>query len=599
MGFQLKSRYLVRNVRYQMKSLLNLSFGMQYALRWTLVLLFSHTLIYAHNPHEIQTEDGGRIALKVTDASKLEYDQDGKLVQRAPVNEYWSYGSWDRGDGLPGMFGYELTTDFTIDPDTSPIGCYLLVYSPGSYELFFDQQLIGTNGKLGRTGDLFKELAPGPYRRTFQIPHALLTTGSHKLVLKGVRSQQILHSKETLLKFQSLQQLLTNERWNTITYGSYLVYIIFGFYFLVTFFIKRNNLLHLYVGLLCLLFSSYALSKLAYHLLDLDYPQVAMVIQGVICINYILCVFSHLSVFEALKFPRKIAWATLPVPFVVSLLISGLASYETLKTTFEWLIVIAVLGVIRRKKHSVSALIILTALTVVYTMRFFEKQQLVIYALLLVYLLFSICLAAFRQYKDEKEAVITNTRLNLELIKNKIQPHFVLNSITSAMEWIESDPPQGVKFLNALAKEFELLSSISEKKLIPLAMELESCRNYLKVMEFRKKSHYELITEGVTPRYTLPPSIIRNLLENAITHNSFGQRPVRFHLTEVIEKNKRIYEFRSPCEKPACEKLEEIQEGTGIRYIKARLMESYDRKWRFSHGPDNGDWVTRIEVLAS
>ena len=544
-----------------------------------------------------ETEETQKIEIRLIEAYHLIYDIDGNLIKREPVKEKWNVGIWDITEDDVSRFEYDLKLEISGDPDKSLLSFYILNYVPGTYKLYWDDLLIGSEGKMETENGRPVEIEPGHYRSIFHIPQSRLTNGSHLLKLSGIREKHIFQKNDAVIKILTLDWLLTYERWNTITYGSYFVYVIFGLYFLATFFVKRENLLNLYIGVLCLLFSSYALNKLGYHLLNLDYQQVALVIHAVILINYIICIVSQLAVFEALKFPRKIAWFTLPVPFLVTAAMQKMNSYDTLTTTFEWLLIVAIYGVFRRKRHSWSTLIILAALTVAYEIRFFEKQQLVTYAILLVYLLFTICLGMFRQYKDRKEAELTNTRLKLELVKNKIQPHFVLNSITSAMEWIESDPVQGVGFLNALAKEFELLSNISEKKLIPLAVEIECCKSYLKVMGYRKKSKYKLITEGIIPGNTLPPSIIRNLLENAITHNSFGQRPVSFHLTETHEKRKRIYEFRSPCLKPPSD--DEVMEGTGIRYIKARLMESYEHKWSFEHGPVNGDWVTRIEVYDS
>ena len=546
-----------------------------------------------------ETKEDGAIEIKLIESYHQIFDANGNLVKKEPVDEDWQVGIWDVWDGDVLRFEYDLKLQISGNPDNAMDSLYFLTYMPGSYEMHWDDRLIGKGGKIELQDGHLVEVEPARYRSIFHIPQACLDEGIHSVKLSGIREKHFFQKNEAVIKLLSLDWLLAYERWNTITYGSYFVYVIFGFYFLATFFVKRENLLHLYIGVLCLLFSSYALNKLGYHLLNLNYQQVALVVHVVIIINYVICIFSHLAVFEALKFPRKIAWSTLPVPFLIAVAMHHkFNSYDTLTTTLEWLLLVAACGVFLRRRHAWSALIILAALTVAYEIRFFEKQQLVTYAILLVYLVFTICLAMFRQYKDRKEAELTNTRLKLELVKNKIQPHFVLNSITSAMEWIESDPVQGVDFLNALAKEFELLSSISEKKLISLAVEIECCKSYLKVMGYRKKSKYKLITKGITPGNTLPPSIIRNLLENAITHNSFGQRSVNFYLTETHEKHKRIYTFRSPCLKPPVDK-DKLMEGTGIRYIKARLMESYEKKWSFEHGPVNGDWVTRIEVYDS
>lgn len=557
----------------------------------SILILFSSFTLFSTTIYGNQASDLFNIESVV-----YSHVDDQGLKTTRKVDGTWSFGFWDIWTTAAGNFSYdiELTTQ-EIHPDATK--SYFIENSiPGTYNLYWDDVLLGKNGTIEILDDIYREIKPGKNRRVFAIPAESLTLGKHHLRIVGVRSPSIFEFKHGNFKFLTIEELLSEERQHTITYGSYFVYIIVGLFFLTTFFAKRDSLLYLYLGLICLLFSTFALNKLVYYHMDLSYLKAAVVLSFVFTLNYVICMLAHLAVFEAFKFSRKIAWLTLPVPFVFSFYTENFSSFGTLKVTYEWLFLVGMLAIILRKKHSILTTVILASLSIVYSMRLFELQQFVTYAAILLYLIFSMGLALYKQQKEKQESELTNTRLNLELIKNKIQPHFILNSMTSAMEWIESDPEQGVIFLNALAKEFELLSRISEKKLIPLAIEIECCRSYLKVMGFRKKSQYDLQLDNVNLGNTLPPSIIRNLIENAITHNSFGKRPIQFCLKEFKEGDKRIYEFRSP-NRLGQRTQQDFSDGTGIQYIKARLMESYRNNWKFMHGPEDGNWVTRIEVL--
>ncbi len=533
--------------------------------------------------------------LSVKNAFYGTFNAESNTWEKIEVDSTYDSGFWQHWEEHPTDFRYELTLNSKGDHVANLSNYYLVVNLAGSYEVLFDGKLIGMNGKVEAKGSGCEELQPGKNRHLLPIPSTFLTEGEHLIELIGHRRPKTFVIHHTGIHVVPFEELIIQERWHMINYGSYLVYFVFGVFFISTFLTKRESLVHFYLGTICLLFSTFALNKLAYYHLDLNYIQAAWALNLVYSVNYIISLLAHLLIFEALGFKKRLSWILLPIPIAFSWVLEGFDSFGVLKITYEWLTLIALLAVFLRRKYAITALIILSTLSLVYSMRLFDQQQFVIYFALFLYLLFSIALAFYKQNKEKQEAHLTNARLNLELIKNKIQPHFILNSITSAMEWIESNPKQGASFLNALAKEFEVLSRMTDQKLIPLGIEIDSCRNYLKVMEFRKKANYLLSTRSIDLNEMLPPSIIRNLLENAISHNSFGKQSVEFVLEGKKDGKRRIYTFRSPySHQPTAELIP--SEGTGIKYIKARLMESYKNRWNYSHGPKDGEWITTIEI---
>ena len=539
--------------------------------------------------------DDVNAVLSVKEASYGGFNSEQNTWEKNKLESTYSRGFWQHWKEHSTDFRYELTLSSSGDHAAKLSNYYLVVNLAGSYEVLFDGKLLGMNGIVAAKHSEIEELEPGKNRNMFPIPNAFLTEGEHLIELIGYRRPKTFVIHYTGIEIVPFEELIIQERWHMINYGSYLVYFVFGVFFISTFLTRRESLVHFYLGTICLLFSTFALNKLAYYHLNLNYIQAAWALNLVYSLNYIISLLAHLLVFEAFGFKRRLSWLLLPIPIALSWLMEGFDSYGVLKITYEWLTLIALIAVFLRKKHAITAFIILATLSLVYSMRLFDQQQFVIYFVLFLYLLFSIALAFYKQNKEKQEAHLTNARLNLELIKNKIQPHFILNSITSAMEWIESNPKQGAAFLNALAKEFEVLSRMTDQKLIPLGMEIDSCRNYLKVMEFRKKASYLLTTKNIDLNEMLPPSIIRNLLENAISHNSFGKQSVEFVLERIKDGKRRTYIFRSPCSSQTTAD-QSPAEGTGIQYIKARLMESYKNRWTYSHGPKDGEWITIIEI---
>jgi hypothetical protein len=195
---------------------------------------------------------------------------------------------------------------------------------------------------------------------------------------------------------------------------------------------------------------------------------------------------------------------------------------------------------------------------------------------------------------------LRSTRLELELLKRQIQPHFLMNALTAVAEWIESDPKTGVRMIEALANEFRALAAMSGKALVPLAEELELCRQHLEVMSYRKGSTFTLVSR-VDAAQRVPPAIFHTLLENALTHNAYAGGAV-FRLEAAEAANgRRVYRLRSPLERRDGERGSAVEhgrggEGRGHAYVKARLQEAFGNAWSFTAGPNGGEWLDTIET---
>ena len=202
--------------------------------------------------------------------------------------------------------------------------------------------------------------------------------------------------------------------------------------------------------------------------------------------------------------------------------------------------------------------------------------------------------------KDQRLAyensLVQSTRLRLELLKKNIQPHFLMNTLTSLMDWVEEAPKTGVRFIEALAKEFDLFNQIENETLIPITQEIALCQTHLEIMAYRKEIDYRWEEEGIDPEQTIPPAILHTLLENGITHSlPMEDNSIRFKLVFEKSRDEKRYTFltfatgvRDPARKRA--------EGTGLKYIKARLAESYQSNWDFTSEPVAHGWKSVIKI---
>ena len=206
------------------------------------------------------------------------------------------------------------------------------------------------------------------------------------------------------------------------------------------------------------------------------------------------------------------------------------------------------------------------------------------------------------QARDERqryhEARVRAARLEAELLKKHLQPHFLMNTLTSIVEWVETDPAVGARALEALADELRALSEVSGEALVPMARELALCRAHLAVMGFRRDVQFALDAEGVAPAAAVPPAVLHTLVENAVTHNAYAGA-VELMLRETVDGGRRRLVLRAPL---VGGDGHDGREGGGLGYVRARLEEAFPGAWTLASGAEPGDegrqWVTRIDVPA-
>lgn len=213
-------------------------------------------------------------------------------------------------------------------------------------------------------------------------------------------------------------------------------------------------------------------------------------------------------------------------------------------------------------------------------------------------MLFNLISLAMKQHAEKvahEHSLIRSSRLELELLKKNIQPHYLMNSLGAAIAWMEKHPKKGIQLIEAIADELQQVIDISGEKQITLKQELLMCQSFLKVMSFRKDKKYKLVTTYKLDKdmsLLLPPAVILTLCENAVTHSIQTEKIVKLNLTIFISDQTASILFE--CPNFSNNHDESYSDGTGTKYIKARLTESFDQNWEFSTYQTDSDWGTKI-----
>ncbi len=469
-------------------------------------------------------------------------------------------------------------------------------------EVYWDGVRIGQSGTVGTDRETERV---GPIDAVFPIPDSLATPGTHLLALR----------LSTFRRHPSIGAYIQNVRvgdLRTLTaapllsIGIPLVFLggfmLVAVYYGVLFLTDRRRTPYLLTALLCLAVGALLVSESWRAIFNYDYDLHVVrlrLISGLTCAVGFLLSTVFESQFDVPRGRAVLAALALAIGVAVSLPTGydGQAM-SVFVVSIPVAFAITVWAVVRRKPGALFAAagvaVCLIAL-IVTRVRFLDAAFFPSFSVLMAGLLASLGLQARDERQRHQAALAETARLEAELLKKHLQPHFLMNTLTSILEWVETDPATGARALEALAEELRALSDISGERLISVGRELALCRAHLEVMSFRREVQFVLEAEGVDLEGTIPPAVLHTLVENAITHNAYPPGTVQLRLSETRDGDRRTLTLRAPLAGPPRDPDSDL-EGGGLRYIRGRLEESVTGRWALSSSVEDGDWVTRISL---
>ncbi len=479
-----------------------------------------------------------------------------------------------------------------------PYGIRLEVY--GEYEVFWDGVQIGKNGNPGQEDVLEPE---GKLWATYSIPTHLTEKGEHVLAIRSSLYLFPDHVRLRNLEIDDYDTLLTDQLIKT----SYLhifagAFLITSLYFIFLFLSDKKEYTMLVFSISCFLFFALTMTEFIRTTVPIHYSlhHIRFEIIGVLMfgISFMIPLFFSMQ----FPFPKRV-WALSIYAGILLILFFTKHDYFDLTPNYmafsTWLFSsgIVLYAVYKREKGTLIVLLTLLLSILLASFAAFDISIYVEFSLILLGMFYLLSLKIKEQRLAYEYSLVQSTRLRLELLKKNIQPHFLMNTLTSLIDWVEEAPKKGVLFIEALAKEFDLFNQIEDQTLIPITQEIALCRTHLEIMTYRKEINYSWEEEGIDPDQKIPPALLHTLLENGITHSlPLENNHIRFKL--IYESNSEYQSYRFLTFAARLRATNEIRkEGTGLKYIKARLTESYQSNWEFTSEPIAQGWENVIKIF--
>ncbi|MEO1049369.1 MAG: histidine kinase [Bacteroidota bacterium] len=489
---------------------------------------------------------------------------------------------------------YWTRTKIDILSAPEPLSLYglqLEVY--GEYELYWDGVLIGKNGNPGQEAELGPE---GKLWVTFSIPAELTEKGEHILAIRSSLYFFANHIGIYDLKIDHYDDLLTDR----LIESSYIhifagAFLIASMYFLFLFLSNKKDYTVLVFSISCFLFFTLTMIQFIGITVPIHYRQHHQRLSVISALTFGISFLVPLYFSMQFPFPKRklilaVCGSILLVMFMLKNHSFNLTTYGMASSMWLFTTSIVVFGVYKRLNGARLVLLILLLCVLIRFIAPYNLSLFVGFSLILLSMLYLLSLRIKDQRLAYENSLVQSTRLRLELLKKNIQPHFLMNTLTSLMDWVEEAPKQGALFIEALAKEFDLFNQIENETLIPITQEIALCRTHLEIMAYRREVNYLWEEEGIDEEQKIPPAILHTLLENGITHSLPREdNSIMFKLVFESNEHYKCYTFLTFANSVKNGGTNR-KEGTGLKYIKARLTESYQSNWDFISEPAQHGW---------
>lgn len=225
--------------------------------------------------------------------------------------------------------------------------------------------------------------------------------------------------------------------------------------------------------------------------------------------------------------------------------------------------------------------------------------------LLLIFYLFSY--ANRRAYREKGIAIKEKNRLlvenekiikekaliQLQQLKEQMNPHFLFNSLNSLYMLMGSDVKVAQKFTLNLSRIYRYLIDPPEKNIVPLKDELLFIEKYMFLQQTRFKEELffsiEIQDETALEKY-IPYLAFQTVVENAIKHNNATQEsPLT---TKILIQSDQVIISNNLQKKSTAEPSTKF----GLNYLKS--IYNYYSKSKFETSEKDGSFVCILPLLS-
>lgn len=181
---------------------------------------------------------------------------------------------------------------------------------------------------------------------------------------------------------------------------------------------------------------------------------------------------------------------------------------------------------------------------------------------------------------NEQRLIQLKTKAELDLLRTKVNPHFLFNTLNSIASLIHSNPQEAEEMVQKLSNLFRYTLDKHQNEFSKLSEEIEIVEAYLSIekVRFGSRLNYTIDCENQTHDLLIPVMLIQPLVENSIKHgiskNKSGGN-ILVHARMMDENNLLLL----ISDDGTGFNESDIRLGFGLTSVRARLELIYDNNF--------------------
>jgi hypothetical protein len=485
----------------------------------------------------------------------------------------------------------EIIIDDSVDKEIT-WGLFF-TYITTAYEVYWDGLKVAQNGIIGINN---ADENAGKYEFHIMLPASLVSTGKHTIIVRlsnyhNYTSWKWFYGGCLLGPYDAELKNIYQKKYKSV----FIIGILFIPFLLNLFlyFAREKRTEHLLFSLICFIVILDASANLISTFIDISALYVHWEYSAYQIITLVFTSLFPAFFVYLFSFPKKI------IGFIIALNLVIYFFFTSILTVFSVmsltvLVICSMIALLALQQRREGSIIILIGLIAAWGAYYFDFAFAGLATVMVLCTSISFAKQFGKKEKTEREAQLRSAHLENELLKKNINPHFLLNTLTSIIAYLRKNPKSAIKLIEALAEEFRMILQISTLKQIPIQQEIALCKAHLNIMSYRKGADYRMETAGIVEEEHVPPMIFHTLIENGLTHGYENKMQGTFTLQRIKKSHGVHYVLSHDGDFSSDESKD--SSGFGMRYIKGRLEESYPDRWNLISRRQPGGWETIIEI---
>jgi two-component system sensor histidine kinase AlgZ len=186
------------------------------------------------------------------------------------------------------------------------------------------------------------------------------------------------------------------------------------------------------------------------------------------------------------------------------------------------------------------------------------------------------------------------TTARLAELQARIRPHFLFNTLNSAIALVRAEPPKAERLLEDLSDLFRH-ALMEQGESVSLAQELELAQRYLAIeqVRFGERIRVQWAIDEAANSARLPPLILQPLVENAVKHGVEPSAEGADIKVSTERRGSRVV-IKVSNTLPVAQSV--AGSGVALDNVRERLSLLHDVQAQFQSGAHNGIFQVRLEL---